>query len=221
MALSSPSNAEYLKTIESAVRVLCLDDGSPNTPEEIARQAFMGDGFNRWFDKVLQFVVSANGRSGLIYEHSGIDGLTYILLLQWIDIAIHKFSPSPNGTNTASETSNSESEIDLKELILTTTPTINHRITVLKDSYATCTAGMFYIRDTFTEFGTSFLLHHNLPAKQVVDLTFQLAIRLFFGHNVHSFEAFSIAYSTAAAPSPCSGPRLRLLLSATRLLLEL
>lgn len=60
LSSSSLTNAEYFRVIESAMFVLCLDDGCPETPEERARQGYIGDGSNRWFDKVLQFTVSEN-----------------------------------------------------------------------------------------------------------------------------------------------------------------
>jgi carnitine O-acetyltransferase len=68
------SNAAALKAIESASFVVCLDDASPVTLEERARQYWHGDGCNRWFDKPLQFIINDNGTSGFLGEHSMMDG---------------------------------------------------------------------------------------------------------------------------------------------------
>ncbi|PMD23307.1 acyltransferase ChoActase/COT/CPT [Hyaloscypha hepaticicola] len=68
------SNAAALKAIESASFVVCLDDASPVTLEERARQYWHGDGCNRWFDKPTQFIINENGTSGFIGEHSMMDG---------------------------------------------------------------------------------------------------------------------------------------------------
>lgn len=68
------SNAAALKTIEAASFVVCLDDASPVTLEERARQYLHGDGCNRWFDKPLQFIINENGTSGFMGEHSMMDG---------------------------------------------------------------------------------------------------------------------------------------------------
>jgi carnitine O-acetyltransferase len=68
------SNASALKAIEAASFVVCLDDASPVTLEERARQYWHGDGANRWFDKPLQFIINDNGTSGFTGEHSMMDG---------------------------------------------------------------------------------------------------------------------------------------------------
>ncbi|KAL3489849.1 acyltransferase ChoActase/COT/CPT [Aspergillus germanicus] len=71
---ADPSNATSLEDIESAGFVVCLDDASPVTMEERARQYWHGDGSNRWFDKPLQFIVNENGTAGFMGEHSMMDG---------------------------------------------------------------------------------------------------------------------------------------------------
>ncbi|AEO60777.1 hypothetical protein MYCTH_2112801 [Thermothelomyces thermophilus ATCC 42464] len=73
---ASPANAEYFQTIEDAAFAVHLDDSSPVGYAELAKQCKLGDGFNRWHDKPLQFVVTANGNSGVIVEHSYLDGTT-------------------------------------------------------------------------------------------------------------------------------------------------
>jgi carnitine O-acetyltransferase len=70
----SPKNKAALEAIESASFVVCLDDASPVTLEERARQYWHGDGANRWYDKPLQFIINDNGTSGFMGEHSMMDG---------------------------------------------------------------------------------------------------------------------------------------------------
>lgn len=69
-----PSNTDALETIQASSFVVCLDDASPVTLEERARQYWHGDGCNRWFDKPLQFIINDNGTSGFMGEHSMMDG---------------------------------------------------------------------------------------------------------------------------------------------------
>src|SRR2546423_3363729 len=71
---ASPSNAEALRAIESASFIVCLDNATPVTLEERARQYWHGDGNNRWYDKPLQFIVNDNGTAGFMGEHSMMDG---------------------------------------------------------------------------------------------------------------------------------------------------
>ncbi len=56
-------NVEYLDTISAAVFVICLDDKEATTNVGRVSLTMFGDGFNRWNDKVLQFVIAANGTS--------------------------------------------------------------------------------------------------------------------------------------------------------------
>jgi carnitine O-acetyltransferase len=69
-----PSNKAALEIIESASFLVCLDDASPVTLEERARRYWHGDGYNRWYDKPVQFIINDNGTSGCMGEHSMMDG---------------------------------------------------------------------------------------------------------------------------------------------------
>ncbi|KAJ3123712.1 Carnitine O-acetyltransferase mitochondrial [Nowakowskiella sp. JEL0407] len=77
-------NAELLETIESSVFLLCLDDISPFTREELGRACWHADGRNRWFDKSLQFIVFENGRVGFNGEHSMMDATPTARLCEFV-----------------------------------------------------------------------------------------------------------------------------------------
>jgi carnitine O-acetyltransferase len=72
-----------LEVLQSGAFVICLDDVSPVGREECSKMLLHGNsgdtahaqGYNRWFDKSLQFVVANNGKTGLIGEHSMMDGM--------------------------------------------------------------------------------------------------------------------------------------------------
>lgn len=84
----TPANASTLRTVDSALFVLCLDDDKPDTGDDIARTMLHGqyrlrDGVqcgsmtNRWYDK-LQVIVCANGVAGVNFEHTRTDGHTVL-----------------------------------------------------------------------------------------------------------------------------------------------
>lgn len=183
----SPTNTEYLRVIDSALFVLSLDDGHPETSEERVREGYVGHGSNRWFDKVLQFFVSGNGRSGLITEHAGIDGISPTRLSEWVARAIDLYSPvSSNGNDLAS--------VDLEEVVVQTNSEIQAHIDLLRGCFLEHTAGGSYAVDNLTEFGTDFLLRANMPIKPVVDITLQLAVYLLVGQNLPTWESVSVAH---------------------------
>lgn len=73
--LVADGNEELLERAEAAVLALCLDDDSPETRTEVGRALWHGNGRNRHFDKSVQIVVFANGKAGLVGEHSMMDGM--------------------------------------------------------------------------------------------------------------------------------------------------
>ena len=42
------------------------------------------NGYNRWYDKTVQLIVSYDGASGICYEHSSSEGIVVIQLLESI-----------------------------------------------------------------------------------------------------------------------------------------
>ncbi|KAK4188780.1 highly reducing polyketide synthase AFT9-1 [Podospora australis] len=189
----SSGNVEYFHVIDTAMFVLCLDNSSPETPEERARQGYLGDGFNRWFDKVLQFYVHANGRSGFITEHGAIDGTTPARLTEVIGKAIEE-----QGTR-GKRDMNGDHKLDdivLEEAVLQTTPEIESHMSVLRRRYLEYTSPetTTYVQEHLDEFGTDYLMRRRVAVKGVIDLTFQLALRLFFGRTLPAWEPVSAAH---------------------------
>ena len=43
-----------------------------------------GDGRNRWYDKAMQFIVFANGKAGMLGEHSMSDGMPSATVVDWM-----------------------------------------------------------------------------------------------------------------------------------------
>ena len=75
---------EFLDALQRTILCLCLDDTSPNTKEQCSRTLWHGDGKNRFFDKSVQIVVCENGVSGMIGEHSMMDGAATLNMVNWI-----------------------------------------------------------------------------------------------------------------------------------------
>jgi carnitine O-acetyltransferase len=87
----SIKNQINLENIFKSSFVLCLDDNLPNTIESKARNAWHGNGTNRWFDKPIQIVVSKNGSSGFLGEHSRMDGTPNARMNDWLVSEISNF----------------------------------------------------------------------------------------------------------------------------------
>ncbi|KAJ3337352.1 Carnitine O-acetyltransferase mitochondrial [Gonapodya sp. JEL0774] len=100
---SDPTHASHLHAIESSVFMVCLDDDTPVTNEEVARLMWHGRGENRWFDKTCQFIVAANGKAGFLGEHSMMDATPTGTLGEFVCETIAKngldFSTPPTPSN--------------------------------------------------------------------------------------------------------------------------
>ncbi|KAJ3213079.1 Carnitine O-acetyltransferase mitochondrial [Dinochytrium kinnereticum] len=81
---ASPVNKQSLDIIETGAFVVCLDNTSPVTIDEVSRACWHGDGRNRFFDKSLQFIVFENGKAGFNGEHSMMDATPTTRLCDWI-----------------------------------------------------------------------------------------------------------------------------------------
>ncbi|CAH0603196.1 unnamed protein product [Chrysodeixis includens] len=90
-------NKASLEDVERSIVVLCLDSpvgiwklNDANARRTLAgAQLIHGNGYssnggNRWFDKTVQFVVGADGVTGLTYEHSPAEGQPIAVLTDFL-----------------------------------------------------------------------------------------------------------------------------------------
>ncbi|ESU11810.1 hypothetical protein FGSG_05794 [Fusarium graminearum PH-1] len=194
---SDSRNEAYFETIEAAVFVMCLDDNSPVTRADRVRYGYIGDSFNRWHDKCTQIIVTANGRSATIFEHSMIDLMTVSQLSQRLQNAINTLDPQ---TVVASNGSSSVDPTCLEEISLVTTQDIDSHIETLCRDYLAITSTKQYVPHFINGFGKTLLLDSSAPIKATVDLTIQLASRLYFGYLPASWETVSTAHFHLGRP---------------------
>lgn len=106
-------NQQALEDIEKSSFVICLDDGSPATYEDRARQYWHGNGLNRYYDKPLHFIICENGSSGFLGEHSMMDGTPTHRLNDYVCHVI-KTGTLDHGDATAQSSLPEPSEITFK-----------------------------------------------------------------------------------------------------------
>ncbi|KAG7195744.1 uncharacterized protein KQ657_002127 [Scheffersomyces spartinae] len=85
---NNANNSEVLLLIDSSLFVLCLDDIKLTNLSDLAKNMLCGLSIldkgiqvgtctNRWYDK-LQIIVTQNGKAGINFEHTGVDGHTVL-----------------------------------------------------------------------------------------------------------------------------------------------
>lgn len=105
---NNANNNEILNIIDSALFVLCLDDLRLENLSDLAKNMLCGLSIldkgvqvgtctNRWYDK-LQIIVTQNGKAGINFEHTGVDGHTVLRFVSDIYTdSILSFAQSING----------------------------------------------------------------------------------------------------------------------------
>ncbi|CAN0248656.1 unnamed protein product, partial [Discosporangium mesarthrocarpum] len=88
-------NGPLLERAQSAALVVCLDDEAPMDRAGVARGLWHGNGRNRFFDKSVQLVVFANGKAGMLNEHSLMDGGPVLRLADFMLKKTMRLEPSP------------------------------------------------------------------------------------------------------------------------------
>ncbi|TAQ84788.1 hypothetical protein B7494_g6896 [Chlorociboria aeruginascens] len=178
--LKKNGNEQALQVVESAAFVVCLEDDSPTTSAERARQFLLGDPNNRWSDKSVQFIVCANGQSAYIADHSMIDGSIMNGINEAITTAILEYKPQLE-----------QGRPDVEELIFNTDGLESH-VTRIHKMYLASITGIETLHFTYSDFGGKFFSAYRCPPKTGFQLIIQLAAYQHFGYQVAAWETASL-----------------------------
>lgn len=103
-------NSEYLKKVDWALFIVCLDHAAPESLKDLAQNMLcglselekgvqVGTLTNRWYDK-LQIIVTKNAKAGVNFEHTGVDGHTVLRFVSDVYTdTILRFAKSINGNS--------------------------------------------------------------------------------------------------------------------------
>ncbi len=179
-------NQDFLKTIDSAIFALCLDEVELDTLEACSAQYLHGYGRNRWFDKSLQFIVSKNCKMGLNLEHTGFDGSVVTSMTKFIFDQVDKFA------------SNSKGEDDLHTLLnvhpvtLKLDDAVKQTIVRRKEEMIAFAANSAIKVMKFEAFGNDRIKSFGISPDAFVQLAFHLAQYKLFGRCYSSYEAVMV-----------------------------
>ena len=168
IAATAEKNAQSLELLDSALFVVCLDDTAPKDLEAASQNMLHGDGCNRWFDKPLQLIFTANGYSGVNVEHVGIDGFVILRYLY----EVNKERKESKGEAVDNAPTSFEAPIKLQwELTPEILAEIKQTTTEVKDFIAQHETKVL----DFQDFGRNFIKNYRLSPDGVVQLAMQLA----------------------------------------------
>ncbi|KAL3230254.1 Carnitine O-acetyltransferase, mitochondrial [Nakaseomyces bracarensis] len=189
--IKDPLAKESLETIHRASFVLCLDlDKSPITLEEKARNCWHGDGFNRFFDKPLQFFVTGNGTSGCLSEHSKMDGTPTLFLNTFVCQQLSKIDQD-KFINSVFEPVRETDYHQPKLLPFVVTPkiaeSIDSALTQFRDEIGQHDLRVWH----YNRYGKEFMKKNGMSPDAFIQQVIQLAIYKYLGRQVPTYEAAS------------------------------
>ncbi|CAG8617594.1 1266_t:CDS:2, partial [Acaulospora morrowiae] len=212
LEMSSENNRDSLKVLDSALFVVCLDEGSPSSGDELATNMLCGtyeikEGVqvgtcaNRWYDK-LQIIVCENGSAGVNFEHTGVDGHTVLRFVSDIYTdTILRFAQSINNNTKSlfhSMPGNSRSnrhhddhcqiEITPKKLEWTIIPEVRFGIRFAETRLSDLILQNEVQVLEYTNYGKSFITSCRLSPDGFVQMAFQAAYYGLYGSIECTYE---------------------------------
>jgi len=181
----SGRNEKNLREIEDALFVVCLDDTKPEDRNEAAFAMLAGNGRDRWFDKVLQFVVCEEGTAAINMEHSSVDGSSIVSLSDFIS----GFSDVPE-----ENISSGKRDLEINELVFDLDEGLREGLRQscrFFDSYETETS--LKVLD-FCAFGKERIKTFGISPDGFVQMGFQLAIFKLLGKPCNTYEPVSMRH---------------------------
>jgi carnitine O-acetyltransferase len=206
---------DALDLIESGAILLGLDDDAPVSREECCIKLLTGgdkSGSNRWFDKSIQLVVAKNGKSGILGEHSMMDGMTLVGLsdhltkTSYADAKMRSQDMTPGPSKVRDIFSNVPiSDATLAPLIETGRSSLLFALCLLWN----LTSFMFYASvaseefttlinaqsnraQSFQGYGSNFMKKAGHSPDAFVQMAIQLATYRLFGEQVGTYEATQV-----------------------------
>ena len=186
LLLISANNNQGMTVVEEAAFVLCLDESAPEEITQVSTHLLHGDGRDRFFDKSLQFIVFKNGKTGVNFEHTSIDGSVMLRLIEHIYDTIDKVSFDDGGvlaeTMQADFSNVAEIEFDLDDVLKQT-------ISSAEDAFSLHTANTQTRVLNFTQFGKNQIKLFGVSPDAFVQLALQLAEYKLYGKCHSTYEA--------------------------------
>jgi carnitine O-acetyltransferase len=174
----SEDNRAAMTDVENAAFILCLDSNSPDSLQETSKMLLHGDGYDRFFDKALQFIVFQNGKSGINFEHSGVDGSVMLRLIGYIYNNIERVSFSGHSKKLTAE----EIKVNLNRGLLDSL----YKAKELFNEHIANTQTRVL---NFSDFGKELIKTFNISPDAFVQLALQLAEYKLYGQCYSAYEA--------------------------------
>ncbi|XP_053625257.1 carnitine O-acetyltransferase-like isoform X2 [Plodia interpunctella] len=192
-------NVKSLADVEKSIAVLCLDqpvglwchNDKDKMQNVAAGQTIHGggsesNGGNRWFDKTVQFIVGADGVTGLTYEHSPAEGQPIAVLTDYIINYIEKENKP---------TSSSASPIEPVQLKFQVNDDVRRMIRTARENLDKLVNNLELNCFTYDKYGKNFIKSQKLSPDSYLQMAMQYAFyRLYKTPGAHYESAATRMY---------------------------
>ncbi|QLL30715.1 hypothetical protein HG536_0A05300 [Torulaspora globosa] len=186
--IKNPLSQHSLETIHRASYIVALDDANPVTFEEKSRNTWHGNGYNRYFDKSLQFVVTQNGSSGSVNEHSKMDGTPTCFLNHYVVQEMAKLNPS---AFVEAVRKPSEQRGTVTHLPFLVTPPVKQWINTARQAFEKVIGEHDLRVWHYNRFGKKLIKKHGMSPDAFIQQVMQLAVYKYLGKQLPTYEAAS------------------------------
>ncbi|KAI1276489.1 acyltransferase ChoActase/COT/CPT [Xylaria sp. FL0933] len=188
----SEENESLISTLETSLFVVCLEDSKPTTFNERYAAFILDDSRNRWLDKTLSFIITANGEAALLCEHSKVDATPlYGLARAVINSTAAQVQGDTKPTLPSSVTATPK---DYTCLRATVPPSLSECINSLQAQHLEGVRGWTAHHHALKGYSTSCLRRHRMSPKSVVQVVIQAALRRHFGYSPNTMDVVSLRH---------------------------
>ncbi|KAI8497228.1 Carnitine O-palmitoyltransferase 2, mitochondrial [Branchiostoma belcheri] len=187
--LEDCGNGEVLKTVDSAMFCLCLDDSAAEDVDSLTRLMLHGDGANRWYDKSFSLIVDRNGGAAVNFEHAWGDG---VAVLRYFNEVFDDVSISPNVTPSCKPADIDASQ-HVRKLEFKLDGALQEGIQQAKENFWSHVKPLDLAALQYTKHGKNDLKKYKISPDSLMQLAIQMGYHRLTGKSAGTYESCSTA----------------------------
>lgn len=187
--LEAAGNAENLRSVDSALFCLCLDDKTMKDHNHTSHNMLHGDGCNRWFDKSFSIILTKDGQAAINFEHSWGDGVAVLRFQN----EVFKDTVEQPLVHPGSAAAAVDSASAVRRLDFNLSSELKDGITKAKENFDSAVSKLTIDAMEFRKGGKEQLKKYKLSPDAMAQLAFQMAFLRQYGQTVATYESCSTA----------------------------
>eukprot|EP00057_Strongylocentrotus_purpuratus_P031781 XP_785639.4 PREDICTED: peroxisomal carnitine O-octanoyltransferase [Strongylocentrotus purpuratus] len=180
-----PVNEQHIKTINTAIVMLALDDSTPSTYTELVQAAMSGRNVhNHWLDKSVLLICNKNGSLSCISDHAPFDAMICVEMIYWGYVKLEK-------TGGVWPDSDCEVRGDLaqpQELVFVTDSAIEAAIVTAEETHYRMVDNVDILCSYFLNLGKDWCKQYRIHPDFLCQLAIQLAYYRMYGRPAATYE---------------------------------